>query len=521
MPHVALYRKYRSQTFGDLVGQEHVVRTLQNGIASGNIHHAFLFTGPRGTGKTSTARLMAKALNCENGPSAEPCNVCEHCRSITAGSCMDVIEMDAASESSVDQVREKIVQVADYRPAVCRYKVFIIDEVHDLSDKAFDALLKTVEEPPDHLIFILATTEYGKVPPTIRSRCQKFEFHRATLGDLQARLQHVVEGEGFEVEPAALSAIARLADGGYRDALTLLEQAVLTAQGPLTLQHVYDQLGLIPDEVVDELLVALSEGTPKTVIERLDAIYRRGRDPVSILDSLLFRLSELTRSAYGVELGADADTAVEASRHALAQRLGVTFLTRARERAVEAKRAAQTVSLPRLWLEAELLGLALGPILAPVAVAAAPTREKPATAATAAPVVERPAPKPQRAVEASGDAELDAARKAWAEVISALGEKSRVAQQRLSGTRLVSLAEGIARVVFVRQIDHDKLRDNDNLLRAIDSEWNPRTASKGWKLEFGVETKNGDTPAPAESAVELPLTGEKLVQAARDVFEGA
>jgi DNA polymerase-3 subunit gamma/tau len=513
MGHVALYRKYRSQTFGDLVGQEHVVRTLQNGIASGSVHHAFLFTGPRGTGKTSTARLLAKALNCESGPCAEPCNVCEHCRSITAGSCMDVIEMDAASESSVDQVREKIVQVADYRPAVCRYKVFIIDEVHDLSDKAFDALLKTVEEPPGHLIFVLATTEYGKVPPTIRSRCQKFEFHRATLGDLQSRLQHVVEGEGFEAEPAALAAIARLADGGYRDALTLLEQAVLTAEGPLTLQHVYDQLGLIPDEVVDDLLTALAEADPKPVIERLDAIYRRGRDPASILDSMLHRLSELTRAAYGVELGAGAEAAVESSRHALAQRLGPVFLARAREKIAEAKRAVQTVSLPRLWLEAEMLALAI-----PAAPAA---RAAPATTREAQ---EKPQAKPEAAAapaafEASGDPDLDAARQAWAEVVASLGAKSRVAMQRLSGARLASLEGGVARVVFLRQIDHDKLKDNANLLGAIDAEWRPRTEGRGWKLKFGVDAAPG--ASPSDAAVELPLTGERLVQAVRDVFEGA
>ena len=221
------------------------MRTLQNGITSGRIAHSYLFTGPRGTGKTSTARLLAKALCCDNGPSAEPDDTCEICKAITSGSCVDVIEMDAASESGVEEIRSQIVEAAEYLPMICRYKIYIIDEVHDLSAKAFDALLKTIEEPPAHVIFVLATTEYNKVPPTIRSRCQKFEFHRASMQDLVSRLAYVAESEEVAAEPAALAAIARMADGGYRDGLTLLEQAILTADGKITLQQVYDQLGIV------------------------------------------------------------------------------------------------------------------------------------------------------------------------------------------------------------------------------------------------------------------------------------
>ncbi|MCH8977656.1 MAG: DNA polymerase III subunit gamma/tau [Armatimonadetes bacterium] len=297
MSQLALYRKYRSQTFSDLIGQGHVVRTLQNAIEQGKFSHAYLFTGPRGTGKTSTARLLAKALNCEHGPAREPCNECEACTSITKGTSMDVVEMDAASESGVDEVRKAIVHASEYKPAYCRYRVFIIDEVHDLSPKAFDALLKTIEEPPSHAVFILATTEFSKVPPTIRSRCQRFEFHRGTVLDVAGRLAYVADKEGVECEPAALAAIARMADGGYRDALTLLDQAFITSDGKVTLQQVYDQLGLIADEVADGLLTAMAECDVKDIVVRIDEIYRTGRDPRSIVESRILRLAELTRAA--------------------------------------------------------------------------------------------------------------------------------------------------------------------------------------------------------------------------------
>ncbi|RYG69307.1 DNA polymerase III subunit gamma/tau, partial [bacterium] len=296
MAYLSLYRKYRSQTFEDLIGQEHVVRTLQNAIRSGRIAQAYLFTGPRGTGKTSSARLLAKCLNCQSfdGPTPTPCNHCEMCVSITGGNALDVLEMDAASESGVDEVRQNIIDSAGIGPMIARYKVYIIDEVHDLSLKAFDALLKTIEEPPAHLVFILATTEAQRVPPTIRSRCQKFEFHRATMKNLTDRLGFVAEGEGVHVDPPALTAIARMADGGFRDALTLLEQAVLVGDGHVTLESVYDQLGLVSEEATDALLDAMRRADIPALMEGLEEIARQGRDPRAIVESMLHRLADLT-----------------------------------------------------------------------------------------------------------------------------------------------------------------------------------------------------------------------------------
>lgn len=543
MSHVALYRKYRSQTFSDLIGQEHVVRTLQNAIKQGNIHHAFLFTGPRGTGKTSTARLLAKALNCEVGLNGEPCNTCDLCRTISEGSCMDVIELDAASEAGVDDVRRQIIDVVEYRPTIARYKVFIIDEVHDLSSKAFDALLKTIEEPPAHIVFILATTELHKVPPTIQSRCQKFSFNRGNLNDLASRLEHVLRAEGREFEPGAVQIIARMADGGFRDALSLLEQAILTSQGVLTRTHVEEQLGLIREEVLDALLVAVSRGEAVSILEHVDQIYRSGRDARGILEGLLMRLSELTRAAYGIEIGGSGEATQEAVMKATAGTLGPDHLLRLRERVANGIKDARDVSLPKLWLESLLLGYAHSLVAQPAVVAAA----APAHASSQAPTVARPAatavvhetptpaaPPSSEPVHSAPSTEESAPARAmpelpedpalrplaelWGQLVNAFSEQSRVAGALLRKTQVLRIEGKTLWIAFTRQLDLDEFKSKAKLATAVESDWAKRAADTGMILEFTVQTgvKREFSPEPA---VELPAEGSRLVDLARDTFQ--
>ena len=278
MSYTALYRKFRPGEFEDVKGQDHISKTLQNQIKADRIGHAYLFCGTRGTGKTSVAKIFAKAVNCEHPVNGSPCGVCDSCKAISSGTSMNVIEIDAASNNGVDNIREIREEVA-YRPTEGKYKVYIIDEVHMLSIGAFNALLKTLEEPPEYVIFILATTEAHKIPITILSRCQRYDFKRITIDTIAARLADLMQKENIEVEEKAIRYVAKAADGSMRDALSILDQCIAFYLGQkLTYDNVLEVLGAVDTEVFSRLLRELLERNVAKVMKSLDELVMQGRE---------------------------------------------------------------------------------------------------------------------------------------------------------------------------------------------------------------------------------------------------
>ncbi|SEU31892.1 DNA polymerase III subunit gamma/tau [Paenibacillus sp. NFR01] len=292
MEHIALYRAWRPQSFQDMVGQQHIIQTLQNAIREQRVSHAYLFSGPRGTGKTTAAKVLAKAVNCERGAGPEPCNECPSCLRITAGNIMDVQEIDAASNRGVEEIRDLRDKVK-YAPTEVRRKVYIIDEVHMLTTEAFNALLKTLEEPPPHVMFILATTEPHKLPATIISRCQRFDFRRVALEEQVRRLDEICRKEGISADEDALQYIARLSEGGMRDAVSILDQISSFTEGKVTYQQVLGMTGGIPSEQFARLASAILEGDMGKLLEYVEQLMQEGKSADKCLENLLYYFRDL------------------------------------------------------------------------------------------------------------------------------------------------------------------------------------------------------------------------------------
>ncbi len=318
MPSQALYRKWRSQNFDEVVGQAHIIRTLRNALRDGRVAHAYLFTGPRGTGKTSTARILAKAVNCEAPEAERPCNRCAICRAINEDRLLDLVEIDAASHTGVDAMRETVIDRINFRPTDARFRIYIIDEVHMLSTSSFNALLKTLEEPPPHVIFILATTDVQKVPATVISRCQRFDFHRIGSHETVQHLQAICQAEGRSAEPAALAAVARYATGSMRDAITLLDQLMAYGADPITVDQVEAMLGTVPHQAISRLVGAMAARDAAAGLAIIADLVDSGVE----LRELARQTIEALRSLLLIQVGGsgvDLDVPADAQRDLLAQ----------------------------------------------------------------------------------------------------------------------------------------------------------------------------------------------------------
>lgn len=435
-----LARKYRPATFADLIGQDALVRTLKNAIDTGRLAQAYILTGIRGVGKTTSARIIARALNCigpdgKGGMTTEPCGVCEHCRAIAEGRHVDVVEIDAASNTGVDNVRE-IIETTRYNPTSARFKIYIVDEVHMLTKQAFNALLKTLEEPPERVKFIFATTEIRKVPTTVLSRCQRFDLRRVDVEPLTQHFKNIIEKENLKAEDDALRLIARAADGSVRDGLSLLDQAIAHGGGNVTADFVRAMIGLADRAAVFDLFEKLMNGDIKSALDLFNAQYDLGAEPLVVLQDLLDLTHWLTRAKIAPELADDPSMAsAERERGAeMAKKLSMPVLTRTWQMLL--KGINETVYAPSAKQAAEMLLIRLA-----YAAELPPPAEIIGSLGSA-----RTAPAPMTTTGTSSFSNAPKAQSDWGGIRAAVGASSAPVPESLPKTqpKLSSFADVVA-----------------------------------------------------------------------------
>src|SRR3989338_8878425 len=364
MSYIVLARKYRPQKFDELIGQEHITKLLKDSIETGRLAHAFLFCGPRGVGKTSCARILAKSLNCKNGPTVSPCGICPACREIAQTTSFDVIEIDGASNRGIDEIRT-LRENVKFAPGSGRYKIYIVDEVHMLTTEAFNALLKTLEEPPAHVKFIFATTSPNKLPATIISRCQRFDFKRISIDDMSKHLSGICKTEKIKVEEEALFAIAKAAQGALRDALSILDQLSALAEEGIKSSDVYSMLGLVETQVLFDITDALAAKDCSKALQAVDAIIEQGKD----IKQLTKDLTEHFRHLMVVKVGGktlsklvDYPAAIKEMLHLQSHKFALKEIIQTIHMLIECQEAARITELLRLPLELAFAQLTYNPL---------------------------------------------------------------------------------------------------------------------------------------------------------------
>ncbi len=463
MPYVSFSLKYRPKRFDDLIGQQHVAKTLKNALANGRVAHAYLFTGPRGTGKTSTARILAAALNCEKGPTPEPCGECAMCQAIIGGSAIDTIEMDAASNRGIDDIRDLRDKVK-FAPAEGRYKIYILDEAHMLTEAAENALLKTLEEPPAHVVFLLLTTELHNIRSTILSRCQHFEFRAITLADIVASLRRIADQEQIEADDTALMAIAHAADGAIRDAQSIFDQVVAYADGPINLQVVNEVLGVTDRELLSRISEQIIAGDVAAGFASVDQAIAEGKDLVRLVEDLTIYLRDLLR----LQIGGDAAEAlrmdVEASQQMQAQAaaLGEARLLEAVKTLAELQSQLKDSSQHALLVEVCLAQLCRPP--EPVQASDRRTQQRPAARA-AQPQTQPAAPQPppaQPVVAEDQELTLPLVVGAWDQVrdeLKRMGHMPLTAILREDEGVPVAYSNDTVTLGFASELPHNRIQD--------------------------------------------------------------